>query len=295
MNIKHLNFVKAVSEKKSFSAAAKLCNVTQPTLSNGVSKLEEDLGERIFERSTRSVELTLFGEKILPSVKAILDLEDSIYLSSKEFTNPKTHLFKIGFSPLLNSKFISMLTKTYTENSNNQKVLLIEQNVENLETKFNDGELDIIFVPHIGTKKVKNSIPLYHEELVYIENGLTKNQRVSLSDIRDKTFLMVPDTCGLSYVVRNLVSSTQKSIKEYEGLAMSYQVLAEWASSGLGSTILPISKIPHDINFSKINVKKKDASIGFIARWKSQDLSRLRPLIHHFKENSVNIYEGLQH
>jgi len=55
MNINHLKYIKAVSELNNFSVAALACNVTQSTLSNGVSRLEEELGRKIFERSTRSV------------------------------------------------------------------------------------------------------------------------------------------------------------------------------------------------------------------------------------------------
>ena len=135
MNINHLNYVKAVSEEKSFSAAAKICNVTQPTLSNGISRLEEELGRKIFERSTRAVKLTLFGTKILSSIKSILELEDSIYLLSEELKDPRTQMVKIGLSPLLNTKFISLLTKTFTENNKDKKILLMEQNLDVLEEK----------------------------------------------------------------------------------------------------------------------------------------------------------------
>ncbi len=293
MNINHLNYIKAVSELGSFSAAAKVCNVTQPTLSNGISKLEEVFGRKIFERSTRSVKLTPFGKKILSSVKSILELEESIYLVSKEFKDPRTQIVKIGLSPLLNSKFISLLTKTFTENNKNKKVVLIEQDLESLEEKFLSGDLDIILVPKINKVKTRNSMHLYKEELVYLESGLNENQTIKISEVRHKTFLMVPDTCGLSYVVRSLLGSTKKKINEYDGLATSYQVLAEWASNGLGSAILPVSKIPYGVNSSKITHANKVAEIDFIARWKSEDLLRLRPLIQHFRKNSNNIYKGL--
>ena len=57
MNSSHLKFVKATAEFKSFSKAAQFCHVTQPTLSNGISKLEEELGDKIFVRTTRMVDL----------------------------------------------------------------------------------------------------------------------------------------------------------------------------------------------------------------------------------------------
>lgn len=292
MNINHLKYIKAVNELGSFSAAAKVCNVTQPTLSNGISKLEEVLGRKIFERSTRAVKLTPFGKKIISPAKSILELEESIYFISKEFKDPRTQIVKIGLSPLLNSKFISLLTKTFTENDKNKKIVLIEQDLESLEAKFLTGDLDIMLIPKINNLKTKNSMHLYKEELVYLESGLKGNQTIKVSELRDKTFLMVPDTCGLSYVVRSILGSNKK-INEYDGLATSYQVLAEWASNGLGSAILPVSKIPYGVNSSKIMLTNKVAEINFIARWKSEDLSRLKPLIQHFRKNSNNIYEGL--
>ena len=145
MNINHLKYIKAVSELNNFSAAAVACNVTQSTLSNGVSRLEEELGRKIFERSTRSVKLTPFGSRILSSMKSMLDLEEAIYLVAKEFKEPKTQIIKIGVSPLLNSKFTTLLTKTFTENNKDQKIILVEQNLNVLEKDFSNSDLDIIF------------------------------------------------------------------------------------------------------------------------------------------------------
>ena len=90
MNFSQLKFLKATSEFKSFSKAAQFCHVTQPTLSNGVSKLEEELGEKIFVRTTRTVGLTTFGEIILPTIVSLLSLEETIYLRAREFSNPET-------------------------------------------------------------------------------------------------------------------------------------------------------------------------------------------------------------
>lgn len=293
MNINHLRFVKAVSECNNFSEAARFCNVTQPTLSNGVSKLEEELGEKIFDRNTRSVKLTTFGSKILSSISSILELEESIYLYSKDFSNPKTVVVKIGLSPLLNTKFVSMLTKTFTENNKNQKIILIEQDMETLQDKYEQGEIDIIFIPKLKKGKVTNFLHLYDEALVYLDNNEVRNE-IEISDLKNKTFLMVPDTCGLSEIVRSLVGTSRKSIKEYEGKAMSYQVLADWAVNGLGCAILPKSKIPYGIKSTPLVTRNIATNVTFIAKWRPQDLNRLRLLIQHFKQNSKDIYKGLK-
>ena len=109
MNFSQLKFVKATSEFKSFSKAARFCHVTQPTLSNGVSKLEEELGEKIFVRTTRVVRMTPFGEMLLPTIASILNLEQLMHLNAKEFSNPESVVLKVGMSPLVSTKVDNLL------------------------------------------------------------------------------------------------------------------------------------------------------------------------------------------
>ena len=70
MNLGPLRFAKAAAEERSFSKAAEKCNVTQPTLSNGIALLEEEVGGRLFARTTRRVDLTPFGAQLLPLIEA---------------------------------------------------------------------------------------------------------------------------------------------------------------------------------------------------------------------------------
>ena len=72
MEIHQLRYVCAIAETGSFSRAAERCQVAQPSLSQQVLKLEEDLGTRLFDRLGRSVRLTEAGRAFLPHARAIL-------------------------------------------------------------------------------------------------------------------------------------------------------------------------------------------------------------------------------
>ena len=72
MNIQQLKYVTAVGRFRNFARAAESCNVSQPTLSAMLQKLEEELGIRIFERTNRSVNPTLAGEKIIRQAEHVL-------------------------------------------------------------------------------------------------------------------------------------------------------------------------------------------------------------------------------
>ena len=69
MNLRDLQYVVAVADKKSFHQAAMHCNVSQPTLSNQIKKLENYLGVQLFERNNRQVMLTATGDQIVQSAR----------------------------------------------------------------------------------------------------------------------------------------------------------------------------------------------------------------------------------
>ncbi len=293
MNFTQLRFVKATAGLESFTKAAQFCNVTQPTLSNGVSKFEEDLGEKIFERTTRTVSLTRFGASLLPTIISILSLEEMIYLNAKGFSNPETVVLKIGMSPLVSTKFVTLLTNSYKVQNRKHEILLIEENLGTLDEKLKNHELDLILVPIVKRGSSKNSLRLYDEDLFLIDNVDSTRSKVSINDIRDKTFVMVPDSCGLSEITRSLLRTTRKEAREYEGKALSYQVLADWASHGLGAAILPKSKILPHISKQQIFKSNKPAKISFEARWLSGENRPLSNLIQYFKKNIDEIARGI--
>lgn len=78
MLIRHLKFFVALAEKQHFGRAALACNVTQPTLSQAIRKLEEDLNVTLIIRGHRFMSLTPEGEKVLIWVRQILTDYDSM-------------------------------------------------------------------------------------------------------------------------------------------------------------------------------------------------------------------------
>lgn len=66
MTLTELRYIVALAQARHFGRAAEQCHVSQPTLSVGVKKLEEDLGVLIFERSKSAVRITPVGEALLP-------------------------------------------------------------------------------------------------------------------------------------------------------------------------------------------------------------------------------------
>src|ERR1700753_726955 len=73
MEMHQLRYVVAVARTGNFSRAAEQCHVAQPSLSQQIHKLEEELGERLFDRRGRQTKLTAHGEALLPRALSVLD------------------------------------------------------------------------------------------------------------------------------------------------------------------------------------------------------------------------------
>src|SRR5580658_2525412 len=73
MEMQQLRYVVAVARTRNFSRAAEQCHVSQPTLSQQIQKLEDELGERLFDRMKREARLTPHGEAFLPRAVRIME------------------------------------------------------------------------------------------------------------------------------------------------------------------------------------------------------------------------------
>lgn len=73
MEFQQLRYFIEVAKIENFTTAAQRCHVTQPTLSHQIKKLEEELGERLFQRNNRMVRLTEFGKRLYPKAADILE------------------------------------------------------------------------------------------------------------------------------------------------------------------------------------------------------------------------------
>ena len=72
MNLTFIRYFLAVADRGNFTDAAAQCHVTQPTLSAGIARLEDQIGARLFDRGRRS-SLSAAGQRLLPHARAMAD------------------------------------------------------------------------------------------------------------------------------------------------------------------------------------------------------------------------------
>ena len=278
MNFQQLRFVLAVAESRSFTSAADQCCVTQPALSNAIAQLEEEMGGKLFDRTTRSVNLTDFGASMIEDIRRIAEAKSRLLLNSAEYLARDDHVARIGMSPLISDAYVAAMLGRIAALDARLNIIISEMNKADIQPALDAGEISFGLGPEPWDGKLLISTPIYSEPLLYVGGAQDEStaEPATLNILAGQQVLMVGDNCGLSDAVRALFRDNQISLSEYEGKALGYGVLEKWAHLGIGLAVLPASKVA-DLSRARRLIDSSGAtvSINFCACWKpSQELRR---------------------
>ena len=263
-----LRYAQAVARTGSFSAAAREYDVTQPALSNAIRRLEKILGARLFERNTRGARPTVFGATILPRIDAALAALDAITAEARHWRAGEPRPVRIGVSPLISADVVARAHSAVAglPGRGRGSLVLREADLSELCTALDDDELDLIVVPAVLPLTRYRHRVIGSEPVVLVEPGAgdaagpansaspadpagpaspteARAAAARIDDVACRTLLLVPDTCGLTTFTRDLLADRGLPLRAYSGEAASYRVLEDWAGMGLGSALLPRSKV----------------------------------------------------
>lgn len=273
LNPEGLRYAQAVAETKSFSAAARAYGVTQPALSNGIAKLEERLGGRLFERSPRGVTQTAFGTRILPLIDQALTALDAVTAEARRLTQPGERKIRMGLSPLIGSHLVSRSFSTVCDLPVPRDLVLREANMQDLREGLIAGELDIILIPAVAAMPRFEHRVVDVEPIVVVSPDPASGTPLELADAGREQFILVPDTCGLTTFTTQLFRSRELPLRTYQGEAAGYQVLEDWTRLGLGSALVPRSKLTSpDVPHRPLVDEGREVQISFEAVWSADSL-----------------------
>lgn len=268
LSFEGLRYAQAVARTGSFSAAAREYDLTQPALSNAIRRLEKILGARLFERNTRGARPTVFGATILPRIDAALAALDAITAEARHWRAGEPRPVRIGVSPLISADVVARAHSAVAGllGRGRGSFVLREADLSELCTALDDDELDLIVVPAVLPLTRYRHHVTGSEPVVLVEPGAdyaagpanfaspadpagpaspteARAAAARIDDVARRTLLLVPDTCGLTTFTRDLLADRGLPLRAYSGEAASYRVLEDWAGMGLGSALLPRSKV----------------------------------------------------
>ena len=142
MNLKDLQYFISLAKHKNFSKAARECFVTQPTLSNQISKLEEELELSLFERTNRKVSITQEGKLILDVAKKTLENISEIQKIAHRFKEPLMGRLTLGAIHTLSPYLLPIILLPLKESFPNLDLVLFEATTNELLEELESGKID---------------------------------------------------------------------------------------------------------------------------------------------------------
>ena len=168
MNLKQLEAFVRVSERRSFSKAAKELFLTQPTVSAHISSLEKELNARLFVRNTKEVDLSEEGKKLYDYAKQMVDLEHKIEDTFHGDKENEQQCITIAASTVPAQYLLPQILARFNEKYPKEQFRIRETDSAQVVEQVLNRTIDIGFTGTVLEKKHCVYIPFYEDELIII-------------------------------------------------------------------------------------------------------------------------------
>lgn len=244
MNSRQLHYAIQLSEVGSFSKLAENLNVSQPALSKQILALENELGVKLFKRTSNLVTPTPAGAHFIEQARQLLYKEDQLVKSMMQYKSGSKGELVIGATPFRSSYIMPKLVKELTEKFSGLQVKLIEEGSEFLRHDAVEGKFDIAIINLPVDDSVLEVTPLEPDRLVLVvpnklcEKFQLEGKSISFKECDKLPFVVVSATQEMRILFDKLCLSLNvhpKIVAEVTGLVTALEI----ATSGVAAALLP--------------------------------------------------------
>ena len=196
MEFHQLRYVCAIAETGSFSRAAERCQIAQPSLSQQVLKLEEDLGAKLFDRLGRSVRLTDAGRAFLPHARSILGQMETARSSVADKCADIRGSVSVGVIPTIAPYLMPRYTTAFAKKYPEAKLRIVEETTPILVENLRDLSIDLAILALLLRHEDLELFPIRTEPLFAVlpkNHPLAATESLALKDLRGESFVMLRD------------------------------------------------------------------------------------------------------
>ena len=243
MTLQQLEYILAVARYGHFGRAAEACNVTQPTLSAMIGKLEEEIGAKLFDRNRQPICPTPVGERVVYQAREVLEQADSIKDIVLEEKQSLGGIFRVGIlptiAPYLLPRFFPQMMKKYPT----LDIRVREMKTYQIKEALLQGDIDAGILATIeGLEEYEQTTLFYEKYVGYVsrEDALFKKEVIRTADVASSRELWLLDEghCFRDQMVRFCqMKSSQTSQLAYN--LGSMETFMRMVESGMGITFIP--------------------------------------------------------
>lgn len=241
MELHQLRYVCAVADTGSFSRAAERCQVAQPSLSQQILKLEEDLGAKLFDRLGRSIRLTEAGRAFLPHARSALQhLEEARSSVTAQHLDVRGSV-TVGVIPTIAPYLMPGYTAGFAAEFPEARLRIIEETTPVLVKGLRDLSMDLAILALPLRHKDLELVPLRTEPVFAVlpkDHPRAKAESLSLKDLRGESFVMLRD----DHCFRDLSIAACSSARITPNIAFEsgqFSSVLAMVGAGVGISMVP--------------------------------------------------------
>ncbi|QTD39428.1 LysR family transcriptional regulator [Sporosarcina sp. Te-1] len=292
MDLKQLTYFVTVVEQKSFSKAASVLHISQPSLSNAIKNMEDEVGFKLLERNTRNIGLTESGQLLYERALHIL-LDMSIL--EKEMQEARLvgkGELRLGMIESV-KHWIPKVIRRYEEKFADMNLFLTEElSGEDVKRSLRQYKSHAVITNQLIDEADIRTVPLYKEKLVLVlheTHPLAKRDVVLLSDLRDEPFIITSE--GFQTREDVLETFTEEGIHPY----IQYEVERFETALSLILENLGVSLIPENYLADRHNARLVHKTIASPSLERTVYLTYLKdrymaPAIEAFIEETIRFF-----
>ncbi|MCC2097186.1 MAG: LysR family transcriptional regulator [Hyphomicrobiales bacterium] len=243
MNLRDLQYIVAIDEQGHFGRAAEACNVSQPTLSGQVAKLEAELDIQIFQRVGRKVQATEAGREIITHARRTLAAAQDISAAAQAHRDPLKGKLRLGVIPTLGPYLMPFLLPLATKGLPKAPLILVEDMTDNVVPMVVEGKLDAALIATEADPAQVLSIDLFDEPFwiaAPANHPLAAQKEVNTADIDPQSLLLLTDGHCLRDQTLDLCQNPATGEKAMADMrATSLETLLHLTAAGYGITLAP--------------------------------------------------------
>ena len=241
MEFNQLRYVCAIAETGSFSRAAERCHVAQPSLSQQVLKLEEDLGAKLFDRLGRSVRVTEAGRAFLPHARSILHQMEAARAGVEDKRTDVRGSVSVGVIPTIAPYIMPRYTARFAKKYPEAKLRIVEETTPVLVESLRNLSIDLAILALPLRHKEFELFPLRTEPLFAVlpkDHPHAGQKSLALKDLRGEPFVMLRD----GHCFRDLSVSACTRARVTPHIAFEsgqFSSLLGMVAAGVGVSLVP--------------------------------------------------------
>ena len=239
MELHQARYFLTVASTLNFTRAAEQCNVTQPALTKGVQKLEQELGGQLIYRERHLTQLTDLGKAILPMLERTLASAEAVRHRAQEFQRKEVAPLKIGLAPSISASLVLDPIAAIAKLVPGLHVELREGAAEKLVDLLLEGEINAAIVGDVQDMPARiDDWSLFEERYVAVlapTHELANRRSIGIDDLRG-TVLLERAGCDLAPRIQQFFSEEPPHLGHCSGHDMHLQHMA---AAGFGVILAP--------------------------------------------------------